>query len=236
MVNTLSLDDDLGDAKLVRSLESAFDLKMPRDLSHVSNVGQLFDVLFLQFSSVDQGRKCATAMAFYRLRSALYEMKNERLPPSFQLNLVQDISVKRLFGRLSQKTNLKLPNRALTAIGNSGGALIVVAFMAILPLYILGDQNIIDMHWLWAIPVGIAAGAAVIKFDPGRLPSDCQTLGDLVRKTATLNYGRLAKQGAKATEEDIWREFREIVSQQSGVAPKDIQRDTVFFRKQLRAA
>ncbi len=236
MVNTLDLDDDLGDAELVRSLESAFDLKMPRDLSHVSNVGQLFDALLLQFSSVDQGEKCATAMAFYRLRGALCDMRNERLSPSFQLNLVQDISVRQLFSQLSRKANLKLPNRALTAIGNSGGALIVIAFMAMFPLYVLGDLNIIDMHWLWAIPVGIPAGVAVIKFDPGRLPNDCQTLGDLARKTATLNYGWLAKQGAKATEEDIWREFRKIVSQQSDVAPSDIQRDTVFFRKQLRAA
>jgi len=236
MVNTLDLDDDLGDAELIRSLESAFDLKMPRDLSRVSDVGQLFDVLLSQFLSVDRGRKCATAMAFYRLRGALCDLRNERLSPSFTLNVVKDISVKRMFRQLSRKTDLKLPKRALTAIGNSGSLLIVIAFMAIFPLYILGDQNVIDMRWLWAIPAGIAAGVAAIKFDPGRLPSDCQTLGDLARKTATLNYGRLAKQGAKATEEDIWREFREIVSQQSDVAPEHIRRDTVFFRKQLRAA
>jgi hypothetical protein len=42
---------------------------------------------------------------------------------------------------------------------------------------------------------GLIVGAILLRRDPGHLPNDCRTLGDLARRTAISSYGRLVKMG-----------------------------------------
>jgi len=75
--------------------------------------------------------------------------------------------------------------------------------------------------------------------DPGNLPKQCLTLGDLAKKTANSSYGILIEQGADASEGRIWQVLTEVLSDFTGVAAGAINRDTYFLAstsKRVKAA
>jgi hypothetical protein len=81
---------------------------------------------------------------------------------------------------------------------------------------------------------GLIVAGAILKYgDPGQLPLNCDTLADLTRKAARMNYGRLVGMGARHRDEDIWENLVEALS---GYAlPKtEITRETVFLQSQMK--
>src|SRR5579863_9828425 len=92
MPNTLGLDDDLDGIAVVRDLERIFDVKVSHEeAERIFTVGEFHDLLVRKLPPNEADRKCASAMTFYRLRSALrrlgYGDKLTPLPICVSLSL-----------------------------------------------------------------------------------------------------------------------------------------------------
>src|ERR1700734_2776145 len=72
MPNTLGLDDDLDGVEVVQDLKRIFDIMVSRqEAARIFNVGEFHDLLLQKIPPDEAGGKCASAMAFYRIRRAL---------------------------------------------------------------------------------------------------------------------------------------------------------------------
>lgn len=95
----------------------------------------------------------------------------------------------------------------------------------------------------WAPPLRIFAaglsgyaGLWLRHIDRRRLPHECETIGDLARLVAEQNRGRLARDGARLTADEIWRIIQQLAAEESGIDPDLIGPETAFFRAKARAA
>jgi hypothetical protein len=59
------------------------------------------------------------------------------------------------------------------------------------------------------------------------------TLADLTKAAAAMNYGRLLKMGARHRDDDIWDNLVEALSNYALPKP-DITRETFFLQSQLK--
>jgi hypothetical protein len=88
MLKTLGVDDDLDPVEVVIEIEKAFDIEISAsEAEAIFNVGQLFDLLRGKVQAGDANRKCASAMAFYRIRCALNDLRLDiGRSPSYDLS------------------------------------------------------------------------------------------------------------------------------------------------------
>jgi hypothetical protein len=233
MPNCLTLAGDGDEIDLIVDIERLFDVTFRNDEAEtVQTVGDLYDLLLRKLPPNDADRKCASAMTFYRLRRALREMGYAaRLTPASPIALLEEHSARRAFKALEERSGLQLPALRLTAFGAVGCA---IAWGAIAAIIVWSAVKGLD--WITAaggLAGAIPVGVAIARFDPQRLPRDMQTLADLVRQTAPLNFGRLAKHGARHSDGDVWDAMVTVLSE---YGPKDaIARDTFFLDAQLKA-
>ncbi|CAL77307.1 hypothetical protein BRADO3527 [Bradyrhizobium sp. ORS 278] len=245
MLKTLGLDDELDPVEVVIDIERAFDIRISDAEAHdMFTVGQMFDLLRAKLQRQDADRKCASAMAFYRLRRALNEgAVGIGRSPSSSLGPLERIYTKPFVTSIEETTDLRLPRPAASLMGRIGGGLALLAFFGVLATLAIGVCSTI-----FSIPVpgpptkvaiallvaGLAAGLILTKADPGRLPKTCRTLGDLATKAAHLSYGRLVKQGADSRDDQIWRVLTEILADHSGAPARQIARETFFLESTSR--
>lgn len=231
MTNALGIDDELGDVELVEALEAAFEIKFAHDeLSAVGTVGALYDILLGKLAVNDGATKCATAMSFYRLRSAIRSLGfEETLAPSSDLSFLRARGTKRQMARIEQLTGLRTPRLALTPVGMIGLTVVVLfAVAGLIASYVSAIAS--------AAFFGVAAaGLLTMLLDPQQLEKADATLGGLSRKVAALNFARLGRMGARRNAADAWDGLLELLSEYE--LPKSaITRDTVFFDHQLKRA
>lgn len=69
--NTLALAGDGDDEDIVLALERAFSVELGPDASRCETVGDLYEAILHQVAASDTPGKCASSMAFYRVRAAL---------------------------------------------------------------------------------------------------------------------------------------------------------------------
>jgi hypothetical protein len=231
--NTLGLDDDLDGVELVRSVESAFDVRIPNsDAARMRTVGDLYDWLLDNLQAYSDGRKCASAMTFYRLRIAFGRLGvDSRMLPSTRLKFLEKGNLKQFFLGLAKETGLRVP---LASPGKL--TLAVCSALVILASAGLTEFAFLSSHGIpiLAILVVIAlAGWWVLARDKGRLPTRLSTFGELAKRMAVMNYGRLIKMGAKHTPDRVWDVLLDLLA---GYAlPKSqIGRETVFLKSQLK--
>lgn len=238
MPNTLDLDDELDDVELIESLQRAFEIEFdPGEIRTISNVGSLFKILERELGVPNGQHKCATAMAFYRLRRALRSVNQAvTFEPVTDLTGFNKLSAKRFLAKLHRSTGLNMPKQQMSWIGGVGGSVFILSLLALIPVAILVGKHIIASDWGRPIVVGIVGGLAVLFLDPGRLPEDCATLGGLANKVAILNYGRFAKLGALSDKASLWENYVELLCELSATPKNEINAETVFFRHQLKAA
>lgn len=227
MRNTLGLDDDLDGVELVRDLERIFDVEISNnEAESIFTVGELYDLLVTKIPANEVDRKCATAMAFFRLRGALRRLGCEQtLAPAFEMHSLRLGRMKSILKRLERDLELRLPSTKPTRIG----------YAASLFCFLVGLVGALSFHpSVPPILVGLfAARAVIIYVDPGQLPKNCRTLGDLAQKTAALNYGRLIKMGARHGRDDIWENLVEALSRYE--LPKaEITRETYLLQSQVK--
>lgn len=234
MPNTLGLDDDLDGVELVQLLERAFDLTIhDKEAEQIITVGDIYDLLVRKIPANESSRKCASAMAFYRLRQGIRALGfDERLTPSSDIRFLERDGAKEAFKSLEKQTGLLMPRLRLSAIGRIG-CLAAPVFSSIVAVAAykfdyVGGGAAIGLAFLSLV----AFGWIIISLDRGRLTEDCFKLADLAKKTTALNYGRLVKLGAGRRNNEIWDNLVELVSDYC-LSKSEITRDTFCLKSQM---
>lgn len=232
MTNTLGLDDDLDSVDALESIEKAFDIKLAKEeAERIVTVGQMYDLLVSKIPKDAADRKCATAMAFYRLRAAMRQFGIERASPSTDIEFLEASGAKSAFASIEKNSGLRLPPVAMATTGFVGCLLFVISAIAAVVLSAFLGKSLLSLQ-IGACAVAIMVGYFLVRVDPGKLPKGCATLGDLSRKTATVSYGKLIKSGAAHRNEDIWNTLLDLLSCYA-LPRSEITRDTVFLQSQL---
>jgi hypothetical protein len=233
MINTLGLDDDLDTVEVVSNLETSFSIRFTdAEISAWRTVGDIHTTLRsrVSYSRKSAGR-CATAMTFHRLRRALSELSiDTRLRPDTPVNGITSLTTKALFKQISVRSGLRMPRPRVALWGSVGMWSILASFIGLVTTAVVGP------HW-WPIPMLAAAlGIMLLWLDPGEVPPDCQTLGDISRKVTGLNFGKLSNEGAELHDKDLWNALVEVLSEDTFLPKLEIRPETLLLQKQLRSA
>jgi hypothetical protein len=240
MLTTLGLDDDLDGIEILRPIETAFEVKISdAEAASVFTVGDMFDLLRRKIDTADAGRKCPSAMAFYRLRRACNELGIDvGRAPSDDLTRLRRIYTRALVRSLEARSRLRLPRPALGVIGRIGVGFALGGTLGCLALFV---TKVIAIwlpipirNWSALVPIAVVfggwiVGSVLMRFDPGLLPSDCRTLGALAAKSATLSYGRLAKLGGDASDRVLWQALVDNLADFTRLPADQIARETYFL-------
>jgi hypothetical protein len=233
MMNTLGLDDDLDTIKVLSNLETSFSIRFTdAEVSAWRTVGDIYSTLRSHISnSGKRAGRCATAMTFYRLRRALSDLSiDTRLRPDTPVRGKTTLTTKALFKQISARSGLRLPRPRVALWGTLGAWSISASPIG------LATTAVFAPHW-WPIPVLAAAlGIMLHQLDPGEVPPDCQTLGDLSRKVTGLNFGKLSNEGAEPSDKDLWNALVEVLSEDALLPKLEIRPETLLLQKQVRSA
>ena len=231
MPNTLGLDDDLDGVEVVRELERVFDIKVSNEeAERIVTVGEFHDLLLSKLPPNEADRKCATAMTFYRIRSALRRLGyGGELTPASDVRVLERGRTTANLRKLEVESGLQMPRAVSTQTGRrvaySGLVVTLATAFSLQPGF---------PSALLGIMIGLITVVVILKYgDPGRIPANCSTLADLTRVAAAMNYGRLVKMGARHRDEDIWDNLVEALSHYALPKP-DITRETFFLQSQLK--
>jgi hypothetical protein len=233
MMNTLGLDDDLDTIEVVSNLETSFSVRLTdAEVSAWRTVGDIYSTLRSRVSnSGKRGGRCATATTFHRLRRALSDLGiDTRLRPDTPVNGITSLTTKALFKQISARSGLRMPRPKVALWGTLGAWSILASFIGLV------TTAVFVPHW-WLVPM-LAAGLGIVlcRIDPGEVPPDCQTLGDLSRKVTGLNFGKLSDEGAELHDRDLWNALVEVLSEDSLLPKLEIRPETLLLQKQIRSA
>jgi acyl carrier protein len=229
--NTLGLDDDLDGLELVEALRAAFGVTFPnKDAEKCSTVGDLYRVLLNGFNRDETGGQgCASAMAFYRIRRACFDIGiSGKISPEAPLFGILNVPPKKFFGDIESRSGLILPRLLDGSAGVIGVAVFGLSFLAFLG--ILWAEHSIS---LYAVFAGLS-GLLLRRFDRKRLPKNLKTMGDLSKAVASLNFGKLVLAGAKPREKDVWEALTEVLAMNSILPKAEIRQETVLLESQLK--
>jgi len=168
MLSTASISSKLSN--------QTFDIKITdKEAEGIYSVGEMCDLLLHKIAADHANRKCASAMAFYRLRRAISELRvSEKLTPSTPLGFLERGRTKSNFRSLEKQTGLRLPQPAMTWIGSIGALAALFPILAILPLYILSDQNVMPEKWLVSLPSYLSPALSPCAL----IPVDCRRIAN----------------------------------------------------------
>jgi hypothetical protein len=231
MTNNLGLDDDDAES-LIEELETRFGICFTdREACTSRTVGDIWDVLKGRFSDKkNDTRKCASAMAFYRLRRAAIEIEPAKIKPETSLIHFGGLTPRRLLQKLENDSCLTMPSGKLTKAGCVGVLLEVVGFGGL--MFVL----VIPLAWGLVFAVAALGGVLLAELDPRELSMDLHNFGDLARKVTALNYGDLVRRGAASRNRELWDALIELLSEHSGFPGSEIGLDTVLLQSQRKAA
>jgi acyl carrier protein len=244
VVNNLGYADVWDGIDIVRLIEESFDVKIAdAEAQAVSNVGQLYDLLRQKIPFDQTSYKCASAVVFYRLRSALAHLGVKgRLGPTSDLSSLSLISVRKLFRSLASNAGLVLPRPSATWIGRIGQYLFVtgcwapIGFIGLL-IYLAVFKHALGLSIWWVLSAWLSILAIAIGMmasDPAQLPKGCETLGGLVKRTADQNFGRLWNLGVRQRDVDLWQALVEVVASFNDFPVEQIGRDTYFYESSMK--
>jgi len=231
MSNTIGLDDDLDDVELLRELEAVFDIAFsPEEAWPLVTVGDVEALLLRRIPAYEADRKCASAMACYRLRAALARLGHgQKLAPAAALPGLARGRVRAKLKQLERESGLRLPAAPATRLG----CLVACAGFV---------TTIAGAFWLLPVGPALVGGGALGLFvafvmlrfiDPGQPPESCATLAGLAKAAAVLNHGRLIRAGARHRAEDIWATLLEVLPIY-GLPKAEITRETYLLDSQWR--
>lgn len=223
--------DLVGDEDLEDVIEDVFDVRFSdEELIGMHTVGAIHDVLHARFP--DQAGTCETSMAFYRVRRGLLAMGGpERIGPRSDLPRDFQERPKAMLMQLSTLTGLRLPYAHGGPLATAGWAAAVMAAVA-------GAAGAVtDLPGaLWIVGAAATVAIALIWLDPGRLPKDLRTVGDLSRLAASLNYGALIHAGARSDADGLWTVLTDTIADALDMRPEEIGRETRIYPVKTVAA
>lgn len=227
MANTLGLYGDMDDIDVIRDVEGAFAVAFSEEPESWYTVGDIHaDLLARLAGSGETSGFCATARAFYRIRRCLAGAAGARtLRSDTPVMGPGDRQAKHVMRRLQEGTGLRMPFSRGTWMSDLGVYGVIVGFFATLIAPMAGVAI-----WMPLLVVGVSA--ALLWLDPNVLPADCRTVGQLARKAAALNRGRLIAEGAAARIDSIWDDLVEVLSEHTTLPKTEIRADTWLLQSQ----
>jgi hypothetical protein len=222
MRSSLGLYGDLDDVELLEDVERAFRIRLPRELPHCHTVGDLFELIVDRLPDGDpEAGRCATAMAFYRLRRAVLTLAPDvTLRPATPLDGLSSVPVRSLDRAFRKAEGVRVPDSCRPARG--GPALLLAVA---LPIGIL-----LSGAPVWAALLALPLSAALYQLSPLRFPRQIKTIGDLAERVAAHNVGMLAARGGRLGPAEAWRALRTICASHSMMVDADgIGADTLIL-------
>lgn len=218
MSNALLMGDG-DELDLIRSVETSFGIEFQEsDLQTCLTVGDLYTLLLKLVPNAERGDRCATAVAFYRLRRAIEQHGGSTVKITPSTTLVELFGTKpprKLWCDLERDTALTMPRLAA-----GWSTLVLVVAMVGSPIAAL-MLSLGGWQYLLAV-VAPAALFFVLRRLSGLLvglPADLQTVGDLARRVSGLNAARLAAaDGVQAPmrQRDVWYALEQIIRDDTG--------------------
>jgi len=229
VMNTLDLDPEWGAIDLIEEVENEFGIKFRNEeVEPCATVGDFYAVLFARVPDWSVGgERCATSMAFYRIRRCLDPERAKGITPNTPLP--DDVAPAVLFKALGRDTALRLPSIRPTWPGMVGVMLASVGCIAGVVALLTG--------WWRMSGIGFALAAGGIPFiwmERGRWPLGISTVGDLAQRTASLNSRTLRASGGRSLS--CWEVLVAIAAEHGALAPDEITTSTFFHRKSLEMA
>jgi hypothetical protein len=228
MLDTVDWTGDGDDTDFFLAIERIFDLRLRSHLPW-TNFGEVRDHVIAHVSANGRrGTACATQMTFYRLRRALQLGRNVGPDASLPTLIVENPH--RSFRDLEADTGLKMPQ---TRVGWAGAVGLMCFAIAVAVLAFTTWSPLVRI----LVAVASAyAGLWLRHFDCRRMPHGCETMGDLARLVTDQNLGRLARDGARLSDADIWQIIQQLAASESRGDPELIGPQTTFFRSKVKAA
>ena len=231
MPSTLDLDPEWGAIDLIVEVEAAFGIKIEdAEAEQCWTVGDLYEVVCRHTSSWESKEgSCASSAVFYRVRSVVSPNDRRAVSPRTPLLDVSEAPPSRLMRDIGRGTGLRLPMIRFAGIGKVGAWLICGAVAGLLAALIF---------WSWRVALAAAvlfiAGVVGVYIDKGRFPSELNTVGDLVRRTAALNVTPLRESGARPV--DRWDVLTALCAEYGVLQPSQIGPGTFLLRKGMEIA
>jgi len=230
MSNSLDLDPEWGAIDLIEDIESVFAYTISKEeAERCETVGDIYNVVCAHSPGWDDlDGSCGSSMVFYRMRRSLSPEDKRRVTPNTPL-MDAGLPPSRLFRKLQEDTGFRLPAYELTWFSKIGGYLVSAGIIAAIVAFLTGHWIVAGVALLVAI-----AGVPFLRVEPGRFPAGVFTVGDLVRRTATLNAAALKEAGGRPA--DRWSVITALASEHGRLTPQNIGPDTFLHRKSLELA
>lgn len=231
MLATIDLDPQDGDLELIKAIEQSFGVEIhATDCAGWRTAGDVHATLAALIPPGSPTGPCPTTMAFFRLRAALGDRTAR---PATPLAPYARGRPARLFRRLARATGLRMPAKTLTLLGTVA---LLTGFIAlcVCALASIGSGTIAGVI-ARAAGIGLVASIGLVALDPGRLPADGATLGDLAERVAALNFAALRQSGARAMPGDCWSALCRLLSEITGVDAEAIGPDSYLFKTVMLA-
>jgi hypothetical protein len=230
MMNSLDVDPEWGAIDLLEEVEETFGIKVAdAEAERCETVGDLYAIVRAHAPDWDtQAGNCASSMAFYRLRRSLEPGNGPKTKPRSPL-LDGSASASRLFKTLDRDTGLRLPSTEFTRPGKIGAYLFTIGLLGFVITLFIGAWTASGVAAFLAI-----LGTLLMRQDPGKLPNGVVTVGDLARRAAALNSGKLKGDGGRPA--DCWTVLVALAAEHGVLPPDEIGPDTFFHRKSLELA
>jgi len=232
MANSLNWDGDSW-YDFADWLKQQFAIEIPNEeLPAINNVGDLYDEVMLHMPVHPANLKCSSAMAFYKLRRALNDLRRPvAISPATPLSSVDPRRLREALNGLDG--GLHVP-RARPSRSQSWTAIIAVysaLFFVMFGLIAIVSKGDIPVEFLAILLSASVVGLLLLRLFPKRAPADCNCVGDLAKRIASYNYGLLVKRGAKLTDNEVWGAVCAALAQFAAIPQGEIARETTFFRK-----
>ena len=176
MLKAVYIDDEDFCFHTLEVLERSFAIRLPKDLSHITNAGDLFDAVTDVAPEQTDGLGCDSQMAFYRLRRVLPENARADLRPDTPLKSLGLGSPRSLKRRIEQDTGLNTPSLGITWLSCTLFAAVIV----------IGLGAGVAYDWSCFAVAAIVA-FAVLALDRGEWAGDWETAGSLSHALARYN-------------------------------------------------
>lgn len=224
--NTIGLDGDLDDVEMLMAIEKAFIIHISdSEATGLRTVGDIYALLQSRFANNAPTKKCALAMAFYRLRAALVAMgvNKKTLKPETKVQDMTSLKAKRFINNLEAFAHLGMPKPALGLCSALGLFALIAGCLSLFCMIFPA------LRPFWPVPATlIMSGLILFRIDNGKIPQEL-TLAELSRQVAGINAGRLIAEGANPSSAYLWKALLVVLSEHTTLPPSEITPETTLL-------
>lgn len=217
-LTTLGLAGDGDDLDVLVAVERSFGLSFEEEeTSSWQTVGDFYEAALSKLATTAIQGKCSTSMAFYDVRRFLRRWGSVgAIRPSTKLRDLTRIRQAAVLKALAEETETAPIPLTLEWKTFPGIALLIFGIAGLLashsPIMIVLSA------------MGFVAGWVVVR--SGTSSFGTRSVGDLSTEIALSNFAVFAAKGADVRPTTIWRIFRDLLAQETGVRPDLISRQT----------